>query len=211
VPRIFPLDPNTIQHQIGNVIDPTFVSVPIQTSGGTPSEPRKGFLEIYGGTVSLDPDGNYDQAKGLSDNSIGYSFCRVIVPMGIRRGPPGDSSADRMVVRSYGIDDNKPDFLQFTVSVGLAGTNPLGGQSAWESVERADLVLQPQFFDDDGVVHQVLVLGFQTYYHNTHLLRVAYNISISGVDIGATGGNPPAINNPPGILLDIRPDPGPTP
>jgi hypothetical protein len=200
-----------VQLMIGNVRSPTFMSIPAMTTGGHPGEPPSGFLEVYAGTITLspNPDGNYNPANGIGDGSPGngYSFCRVIVPMAIRHGPPGDSDADKMVIRSYGLDDSKPAFWQAAVCVGLAGTSPTGKHLAVESIDRADVILQRQTFLDSD--HQVLVLGFQTAFQNTTLLRVAYHITVSGQDVGSSSPVPPTINPP--VVFGVRPAPGPTP
>lgn len=174
---------DTIQLMIGNVIDPTYLIIPAYTSGGSPSEPPIGFLEVYAGAITLSPDGNYVRAPGLNDNSPGqgFDFCRIIIPMGIKR-VPGNPDADTMLVRSYGRGDVKPLNLQMTVCVSLAGTAPTGTHTALESVERSEVHIEPNELDGD--THQVLVLGFQTAHQWTTLLRVTYTITVTGQDIG---------------------------
>src|ERR1039457_3209898 len=102
---------NTIQLIIGNVIDPTFVTIPAYTSGGNPNEPPTGFLEVYAGAITLSPDGTYFQAPGLSDDGGGgnYSFCRILVPKSVGN--------DESELRSYGPDGNQPLFWQAAVCV----------------------------------------------------------------------------------------------
>jgi hypothetical protein len=82
----------------------------------------------------------------------------------------------------------------------LGWNGPNGDHVAINSVDKADVILQPQEFQGADGNQQVLVLEMHVAFRNTTLLRVAYTITLAGQNPGPISRIEPIENT-------VRPNP----